>query len=648
MAMKNKKLVSDIAIDGLFIALILVLSLVPYLGFIQIGGISATILPIPVILGAALLGPRRGVLYGAAFGFSSFLIAVIRGTAGDALFVDPLISIVPRILFGFCTAIFSAVSFNERTSFKLKRFLIFPYSAIMMLLHSFFVLLAMYLRYVNAFMEYIFPILTPLVLLEALVATVIVPVLYNVLYIPFEKYKDKFITKNKSIYGTITSVYFADALNSLKEFVSINSVYDEKTVTKKTPYGKGVNEALEYMKNLATNDGFEAKIIDGRVVEIFVGEKYNKNIAVFAHADVVPATGEWDTPPFTADIREGKLYGRGTSDDKGPAIAAYYAIKTLNDNNLLINYSVRLVIGGDEERGSSCMHYYFNEYNAPAPVHGFTPDAEFPLIYGEKGITNFTATKMIDLGPISTITGGEAANSVIDKVVIRLLKDEDFIKYLTDNKVEYTVKMLQKNMDVTLFGKSAHGSLPELGVNAGVLAFKHLGAFYKLPFLTHLAEKFKNPNGKTMDAYIATSLLGATTYNIGLLNYENGKLSFVVNFRYPENVEVETHLAKLAQTIDVELEIGRSSKHLLFDPKSEFIQTLLKAYRDETGDTQSKPLAIGGGTYAKECPNTVAFGSAFPSRSGDIHSANEHIYLDDFYTQMAIYARAIHYLGKKV
>ena len=113
MAMKNKKLVSDIAIDGLFIALILVLSLVPYLGFIQIGGISATILPIPVILGAALLGPRRGVLYGAAFGFSSFLIAVIRGTAGDALFVDPLISIVPRILFGFCTAIFSAVSFNE-------------------------------------------------------------------------------------------------------------------------------------------------------------------------------------------------------------------------------------------------------------------------------------------------------------------------------------------------------------------------------------------------------------------------------------------------------------------------------------------------------------------------------------------------------
>ena len=90
-------------------------------------------------------------------------------------------------------------------------------------------------------------------------------------------------------------------------------------------------------------------------------------------------------------------------------------------------------------------------------------------IYGEKAITNFTATKMIDLGPISTITGGEAANSVIDKVVIRLLKDEDFIKYLTDNKVEHTVKILPKNMDVIIFGKSAHGSLPELGVNAGYL-----------------------------------------------------------------------------------------------------------------------------------------------------------------------------------
>lgn len=645
--MKNKKLVSDIAIDGLFIAIILVLSLVPYLGFIQIGAISATILPIPVILGAALLGARRGLLYGVVFGVSSFLIAIMRGTAGDALFVDPLISIVPRVAFGIILALFSAILFNEKNSYKTKRLIIFPYSAIMMLIHSTFVLLAIYTRYIDAFYEFIFPILAPLVLLEAAVATVIVPILYNILYIPFENFKYRFTTKKVSIYETITSVYFAEALHTLKEFVNINSVYDPQTVSRTKPYGKGVYDALVYMKKLAEKDGFETKLIDGRVLEIFVGERYKKNLAVFAHADVVPATGEWVTPPFAADIREGKLYGRGTSDDKGPLVAAYYAIKALSENDLLINYSVRLVIGGDEERGSSCMHYYFNEYKAPAPVHGFTPDAEFPLIYGEKGITNFTASKTIDLGPVETITGGEAANSVIDKVKIKLLKDEAFINYLNENKVKNSVEMLRKYMVVTLFGKSAHGSLPELGVNAGVLAFKHLGVFYEIDFLTHLANKFENPNGKTMDAYLSTPLLGATTYNIGILNYAKGQLSFVVNFRYPEDVDVPIHLNKVAKTLDVDIEMGRSSKHLLFDPKSEFIQTLLKAYRDETLDTQSKPKAIGGGTYAKECPNTVAFGSAFAGRSGDIHSPNEHIYLDDFYMQMAIYARAIHYLGKK-
>jgi len=88
------------------------------------------------------------------------------------------------------------------------------------------------------------------------------------------------------------------------------------------------------------------------------------------------------------------------------------------------------------------------------------------------------------------------------------------------------------------------------------------------------------------------------------------------------------------------------SKPLLVDPKSEFIQTLLRAYQDETGDTTSPMITIGGGTYAKEAKNTIAFGSNFPGKIDNIHDANEKIDLDDLYRSIAIYARAINDLGR--
>lgn len=442
--------------------------------------------------------------------------------------------------------------------------------------------------------------------------------------------------------------YYVVALAELINFVNIDSVYDEKTVSVDAPYGKGVKNALDYVYNLAKKDNLLVKNVDNRVIEIYFGNPSLPDIGVFAHADVVPATGDWTTPPFKAEIRDGKLYARGTSDDKGPAIAAYYAIKALFDNNLINGYSVRLVIGGDEERGSSCMRYYFKEGGAKAPKYGFTPDAEFPLIYGEKAITNFIATKNINLAPIIQIEGGEAANSVIDKVKVTLPKDDKLIHYLNNNNLKFSFEDKGENILLTFFGKSAHGSMPELGVNAAIIMFKHLGKFYKLSHLSLLAEKFAKPDGKSMDAYLKTPLLGESTYNIGLLNYQNEVLTFFTNFRYPENVNLEKHLEHISKTIDMNVKVKSTSKHLLFDPQSAFIQTLMAAYQDETGDFSSKPLAIGGGTYAKECPNTVAFGSAFHGRPGDIHSPNEHVLISDLYAQMAIYARAIYYLGTRL
>ncbi len=653
----RSKLVRDITLDGLFIAILVIMTFVPNVGFITLGPISIVLIHVPVIIGAMFLGWKRGLLYGAAFGVASLIKAsTMPAGSFDAFFINPLISVLPRVVFGLVAGLLTKALLNPKKSAAYNRIMTIPVAVISTIVHTAGVALFLFIFHTELLnWPFVILLLTNLGP-EVAIAAILTPILYLALAKPFASRTNRYkINKDKGVpimkeinFKELVKKYENETVETLKDFVNINSVYDASSVSKENPYGEGVSKALAFVESLALRDHFKVRNIENRVVEITIGEENSPNIGIFAHADVVPATGDWVSPPFAAEIREGKLYGRGTSDDKGPAIAAYYALKALHENNLINGYSVRLVIGGDEERGSSCMHYYFNTYKAKAPDYGFTPDAEFPLIYGEKGITDFRMKKAIDLAPIISFKGGEASNSVIDKVSVLLPHDESLLDFLKANKVNFSVKEEGKNNVITFIGKSAHGSLPELGVNAGVMMFKYLGEFYKLAHLTNLAKKLRDPSGKTMDAFFETPLLHATTYNMGLLNYENGELSFVINFRHPENVDLASNFKTIEEELAMTLSIISQRKPLLFDPESKFIQTLLKAYQDETGDLISKPLAIGGGTYAKECPNTVAFGSAFSGRPGDIHSPNEQVLITDLYAQSAIYARAIYYLGTKL
>lgn len=154
--------------------------------------------------------------------------------------------------------------------------------------------------------------------------------------------------------------YYKDALDLLLKDCSINSIYDEKTITKEHPYGEGVAKCFDLLKNVALKDGFKVDMCDGHCLEIECGEG-DKLIYIFAHQDVVPVAGQdWDNDPFTPVIKDERIYARGTSDDKGPGIASYFALKALKDAGLIKNFRVRLVFGGDEERGSSCLEYYFH------------------------------------------------------------------------------------------------------------------------------------------------------------------------------------------------------------------------------------------------------------------------------------------------
>lgn len=454
----------------------------------------------------------------------------------------------------------------------------------------------------------------------------------------------------KTEYDKLVEKYQKDLLKSLNEFVAINSVYDEKTVDEKNPYGKGVSAALKYIGELAKKDDFIVNNYDNRVVEILVGEG-DKNIAILAHADVVPEGTGWENEPFKVTEKKGVLYGRGVADDKGPLLASYYALKALRDNKMLGNYQVRFLVGGDEERGSSCMDYYFHTLKKPQPTLGFSPDSDFPLIFAEKGIINFESKHKLNIPGLISIKGGVASNSVIEKCEVKFELNLEFLHYIGDrfSKSEAQIVTNDDITTVTFFGKAAHGATPELGINAGIIALQTLAKFSKNDTLERIVKLYKPLDGSGYNCNGSSREMGKNSSNVGLISYEDGVLSIITNFRYVDTCDKKTLIENMKEankpgTVKI---LGEAA--LVYYPKdSDLIATLLKSYQDETGDLETKPLAIGGGTYAKEAENTVAFGMQFPGRESYMHSPKEATRKEDLLKGMAIYARAIHDLGEKL
>ncbi len=434
-------------------------------------------------------------------------------------------------------------------------------------------------------------------------------------------------------------------IKALRAFVGKNSVYDETTVSKDAPYGAGVKSALDYVAALGKEYGFNVDTCQGRCTEISFGDE-GTLVGIYAHADVVPVSGG----EIAGEGKDARMFGRGTSDDKGPLIASLMAMKLLKDNGLIKGYRVRLVAGGDEERGSSCLTHYFDVQKKPACDFGFTPDADFPLIYAEKGIHHAHAFAKMDLKPIIAMDGGVVSNAVCDKILITLTKVEKLeAKLKAIEGLRFDISEAGPIQIVTIFGKSSHGSVPEQGDNAAIKAFKALGDILGNKSLQNLAKVLANPFGEGFggDSYSpGFGQAGKSTYNYGLIKYKDGTLTISIDHRYGEAAKPEESLAKFEKATGLKIVVDSVAPILRFDPKHPLVSTLMKSYKHMTHRFFDKPMAIGGGTYAKEAKNCVAYGSAFAGHPGDIHSPNEYIYIDDFNKQIAIYADAIYALGQ--
>ena len=411
------------------------------------------------------------------------------------------------------------------------------------------------------------------------------------------------------------------------------------------PFGAGPAKALEEGLKIAEELGFKTVNLDHYCGYAEMGEG-EEIVGIAGHLDIVPVGGEWTYDPFKLTREGDHVYGRGTTDDKGPVLEALYAMKLLRDSGVKLNKRVRLIMGCNEETGSKCMEHY-NEV-AEELSCGFTPDANFPCIHGEKGHMSMTAysknTKIISMN------GGFVSNAVCDTCTTVIPTEAGLKEKLEASLAETKLqqyRVTEENGQITIFAKGvpAHASMPELGVNAAGVTFE---CMEKAGFEDDFVKFYNEHIGTSCDgAGVGLKFedeYGALTLCNGIVKTEDGIISCTIDIRVPVTLKAADIRAMCEARLEDEngyIEIGEIGDPLFVPRESPFVNALYKAYVDVTGDTEHEPMVIGGGTYAKSLKNIIAFGPEKMGMDYHIHSADEFILVSEMEEAVLIYMEAI-------
>ena len=420
-----------------------------------------------------------------------------------------------------------------------------------------------------------------------------------------------------------------ELLAELAALIQIPSVASEPE--EGAPYGREPLRCLEHMLALCERLGLRTGRMDNRVGWCEYGDGAEM-VGVLVHLDVVPAGGGWtEAEPFSGEIKDGRIYGRGTMDDKGPAVGAVYALAALKDAGVKLTRRIRILFGTSEEVGCNDIAWYV-EHGGELPVIGFTPDAEYPVINGEKGIIDATYVKTLhQTGAyrLLKLEGGTASNISPAHAVAEIACPADAAAKIAADKV--TVTPIEGGIRVEAAGVSVHGSTPELGENAvGRLA----QALAQLPFegdaadcIAFLADRIgMECHGESLGLAMRDDL-GPLTFNLGVMKLKDDALSLSFTIRYPVSKTYDDVFPRVERAFTLggfTLTDQWSKPSLYVSPESELIRKLSKVYEKQTGSAAALKT-LGGGTYAKSMPNLVAFGPIFPGDVVREHQANEYV-----------------------
>ncbi len=443
--------------------------------------------------------------------------------------------------------------------------------------------------------------------------------------------------------------YRDEIINTVKDLIRFKSV-SEDSETPGEPFGLECKKALDYILNLGNKLGFRTKNLDGYCGYIEFGEG-EEMVGIIGHLDVVPANIEdgWTFSPFEPEIRDGKIYGRGAIDDKGPIVACLYAMKEVYDN-LKVNKRVRLIVGLNEEKNWKCINYY--KMNDEHPTIGFSPDADFPCIYAEKGIITIGIEKDFNIegAEILEVNCGNNAINVVPKIASIRLKFQnpnDIQKFNNTNDI-HIEKISRDTIKIVANGISSHAAHPDLGENAITKLLLYLGENEYINFLKEQGF-FDIQSPRYLGGYTTSDESGSLTSNIGIIKYEDGKLKLYTNLRVPINTnfdKIKEYLEEFKSKCDgLSYSMENANSKLYVSKDSYLVKTLTKIFNEETG-LSAEPIAIGGGTYARAFKNFVSFGMNMPGDKDMCHQVNEFVDIEKLILSSKIYAKAIYELAK--
>lgn len=418
-------------------------------------------------------------------------------------------------------------------------------------------------------------------------------------------------------------------LSVLKQVMQVPSV--KGIPSEHAPYGVEPRRVLELVLSLGEEFGFQTKVINDAIGYVQWGNNDEDYLGILGHLDVVAAGSNWDFPPFDLSEQNGRFYGRGILDNKGPIISCLYGLKLLKDLGFKPQKTIRVIFGTDEESGMSDVPQYLS--TEVPPTFGFTPDCKYPVVYGERGIVNvqihYPLTK-VELATLSEFEGDQFRDHVPDRLQV-----------LVDGQ-KYAVS-----------GKRSPSNAPELGNNAITLMAEKLKNITSLPanlkaYFSWLFVSFHEKHyGEGIDLELADIESGKLILTPVVLQKDTSGLNLEIAFRYPVTVKEETVLAGLRKSLPetASLEIVRSIPSICHNQDSPDIAKLSAVYGEVTGN-DSTPVTTTGATYARKMPNILAFGPSFPGQKGIAHNKNEYMDAADLRMNLEIYTRSIKALAE--
>lgn len=450
--------------------------------------------------------------------------------------------------------------------------------------------------------------------------------------------------------------HFQDTLKDIQKIVRIKTVKEESTAG--APFGLGLKKGLEETLNIAKALGFKTVNLDNYIgyAEFGEGEEY---IGILGHIDVVPEGehSKWSVPPYSGEIVGKNMISRGALDNKGPIISALHSMKALKECVPSFNHRVRIIFGTNEERGDEDIKYYLSKEKPPK--YAFTPDGQFPVVFSEKGIYTFSFKDSFikENTLILDIVGGTRSNVVPEETKVFLKKDlsEKVLKELEsfkDTPCKFEVLEKENYLEVICKGIPAHASSPQRGINPITWLFRFLNGVIpekdSLKRFVDFMDKVVGveTDGSGLNIRAENEETGDLTLSCGIVRIVEKKDSSIYvkfNVRYPvttsEN-QLDTTLNKIGKDSGIEFVKENHNAPLYFHKEYPLVGKLQDVFKEVTG-RDDEPVALGGGTYAKLMPNTVAFGPNFKEFKGNPHGFDEKMDIDMLKQGMLMYALGV-------